>query len=43
MRRQEHGRVLIFKDLPPKTVNAPVDVARQDPYDHPGRNGAGMR
>jgi hypothetical protein len=29
MRRPDHGRVLIFKDRPPKTVTAALDVARE--------------
>ncbi|MEV4739780.1 hypothetical protein [Streptomyces sp. NPDC049555] len=39
MRRSEHGRVLIFKDRPPKTVTALLDVARENTYAQPGRRG----
>ncbi|MFC5723228.1 hypothetical protein ACFP1Z_23950 [Streptomyces gamaensis] len=39
MRRSEHGQVLIFKDHPPKTVNAPLDVAREITRTHQGRKG----
>ncbi|MHA7961260.1 hypothetical protein ACX9I7_26255 [Streptomyces sp. L500] len=35
MHRSEHGRVLHFKDHPPKTVDGPLMIARKKAY--PGR------
>ncbi len=43
MRQPEHGRVLIFKDHPPKTMNAPLEVARQITYPLPKRSAKSIR